>query len=158
MVMRDTESKPLFVEILYMLGLIVAAVAAAFIQFIGRHYEGDYSSFLFGGSVYRYNHISYVIGLVLFLLAIILTYIFLYRKKLDGAGDILKKRRGLYIFITILFSILMFAALFMVCFLMMGISVQMKPEWMLNATVFVWPSAVLVFMILTGILSGRKSE
>jgi len=156
--MDDTKKRPILDEILFLLGVIPVTVGAGFLQFAAREYEGDYSGFITSGSVYRFNTVFYVLGLLVFLAVTVLSYCLFLRKRLDGAGTILKDQLALFIVIAFIFSLLLFAALFAVCFLMMGISIKMKPEWMNSFTVFGWPIILFIFMVAVGVIHSRTNE
>ena len=70
----NTGLKVIGAEALYLLTSAIVAGLAALIQMIGRTYDGDYSSFIWSGSNYRYNVFFYVIGLALFVGFIIAGY------------------------------------------------------------------------------------
>ena len=54
-----------------------------------RSYEGDYSSFIWSGSEYRYNPFFYMLGLALFVGFMIIAEVLVVRKKgVDLGNDI----------------------------------------------------------------------
>ena len=142
------DKKTVLREILFVLSVILVAAAAAWIQFIGREYEGDYSGFITSGKIYGYNTFSYLIGLVLFIGYIIFANWFFYRRKSAEMQKLNRNRRLLYTVSAFVGSLLMLAALVGVCFLWMGISVRMNPEWLGELTVFGWPIGFLLYRVL----------
>ncbi|MBR1773520.1 MAG: hypothetical protein IJ749_06430 [Eubacterium sp.] len=69
-------------EVLYLLASTIVAGLAALLQTVGRSYEGDYSSFIWSGSEYRYNPFFYMLGLALFVGFMIAGYIFFLKKRM----------------------------------------------------------------------------
>ena len=57
-------------------------------------------------------------------------------------------RRFFHVVLIIAGSLIMLAALVGVCFLWMGISVRMNPEWLGDLTVFGWPIGFLLYRVL----------
>lgn len=68
-------------EVLYLLASTIVAGLAALLQTVGRSYEGDYSSFIWSGSEYRYNPFFYMLGLALFVGFMIIAEVLVVRKK-----------------------------------------------------------------------------
>ena len=143
-------------EALYLLTSAIVAGLAALIQMIGRTYEGDYSSFIWSGSNYRYNALFYIIGLVLFVGFMIAGYkLFLHKMiiYLSQSGIVLKI---LFFSIALIFSIAVLAIIVMCYFLITGLTDNLKPEFMAQVTGLGWPIFTLVFMIVIGIRNCRK--
>ncbi|MCR5109149.1 MAG: hypothetical protein K6B28_13425 [Lachnospiraceae bacterium] len=68
-------------EVLYLLASTIVAGLAALLQTVGRSYEGDYSSFIWSGSEYRYNPFFYMLGLALFVVFMIIEEVLVVRKR-----------------------------------------------------------------------------
>ncbi len=144
-------------EALYLLASAVVAGLASLIQMVGRTYEGDYSSFIWSGSNYRYNIFFYIIGLVLFAGFMIVGYKLFLQKRiqsLNKSGVVLKI---LFFVIALIFSLAVLAVLVMCYFMIIGLTDNMKPDIMAQITGIGWPIFHLVFMIVIGILNCRKS-
>ena len=152
-----TSLKVIGSEALYLLASAVVAGLASLIQMVGRKYEGDYSSFIWSGSNYRYNILFYIIGLVLFVGFMVAGYKLFLQKKitnLSQSGVVLKV---LFFAIALIFSIAVLAVIVLCYFLTTGLTDNMKPDIMAQITGIGWPVFHLVFMIVIGILNCRKS-
>ena len=135
-------------EVLYLLASIIVAGLSALLQTVGRSYEGDYSSFIWSGSEYRYNPFFYVLGLALFVGFMIAGYIFFLKKRIHHLNEKGIIAKIFFWGIAVIFSLLMLAAIAFSLFLVVGMNDNMRPEWMLNMTGYGWPVFCLVFMII----------
>ncbi len=137
-------------EALYLLASAVVAGIAALVQLIGRTYEGDYSSFIFSGSNYRYNMFFYIIGLVLFIGFMIAGYGFFLQKRIGSLGQVVTGLKILFFAVAFLFAIVMLAAIVFCLFLVVGLNDNMRPEILFQVTGVGWPIFCLIFMIVAG--------
>ncbi|MCR4556488.1 MAG: hypothetical protein K5779_01520 [Saccharofermentans sp.] len=140
-------------EALYLLASVIVAGLAALLQMAGRTYEGDYSSFIWSGSEYRYNAFFYILGMALFVGFMIAGYRFFLRERISALGKAGIAPKIIFPVIAVIFAVLMLAAIVLVLFLMTGLTDNMRPDWMLNLTCFGWPVFTLTFMIVTEILA-----
>ena len=151
-----TYLKMLGAEALYLTVLVIVAGLASLLQFVGRSFKDDYSGFIWSGSVYRYNPFFYILGLVLFLGVMVAGYVFFLKERIKGLNQSGIALKIIFPVIAVIFAVLMLAAIVFVLFLMMGLTDNMRPDWMLNLTCFGWPVFTLIFMIATEILAVKK--
>lgn len=147
-----TGLKIIGAEALYLLTSSIVAGLAALVQMIGRTYDGDYSSFIWSGSIYRYNAFFYMLGLMVFVGFMIAGYMFFLKKRivyLSQSGVALKI---LFFAVALVFSIVVLAVLVMCYFLITGLTDSMKPGLMFQITGYGWPIFTLVFMTVIEIL------
>ena len=143
-------------EALYLLASVIVAGLATLLQMAGRTYEGDYSSFIWSGSEYRYNAFFYMLGMALFVGFLIAGYRFFLKERISVLGQAGIAPKIIFPVIAVIFAVLMLAAIVFVLFLMTGLTDNMRPDWMLNLTCFGWPVFTLFFMIATEILAVKK--
>ena len=143
-------------EFLYLLASTIVAGLAALLQTVGRSYEGDYSSFIWSGSEYRYNPFFYMLGLALFVGFMNAGYIFFLKKRMIYLNQKGITPKIVFLGVAVIFSLLMIATIVFGLFLMTGLTDNMRPNWMLNMTGFGWPVFCLVFMIIAEVLVVRK--
>ena len=143
-------------EALYLLASVIVAGLASLLQMAGRTYEGDYSSFIWSGSEYRYNAFFYMLGMTLFVCFMIAGYRFFLKERISALGQAGIAPKIIFPVIAVIFAVLMLAAIVLVLFLMTGLTDNMRPDWMLILTCFGWPVFTLTFMIVTEILAVKN--
>ena len=144
--MLTEKGKLILREILFLLIMIALAGVSAMIQTIGKEFAGESSSFIFSSTNYDYNVLIYVLGMALFLGGLLVTYHFLLKKYMPA----LKEESGIRVVfgvLAFLFSVVMLAVLAFALFAMVGMTGNLKPEWMMFFTVIGWPILTFTFMI-----------
>ncbi|MBQ9609664.1 MAG: hypothetical protein IJV15_09520 [Lachnospiraceae bacterium] len=135
-------------ECLFLLKAVFIAVVTNLIQFIGRKYEGDYSSFMFAGSNYRYNLFFYILGHVLFFAFLIVAY----GRFWKNMQEEIKNYNTLHIvglcIIALVFAFGMLVALVFCNLALLGLVDNMKPEFLFDVTLFGFPIVTFAYMIL----------
>lgn len=134
------------IESLLMISAIFVSCLAAMIQLIGRKYIG-YHSFLFSGTDYQYNIFLYIAGIVIYFLYLILIYKKVLKKYINILSEYKIGIKILVWFVCGVFSFIMFVAIFMVLFLILGLSDVMHPECLSLVTIIGWP-------VMTALLFG----
>lgn len=143
-------------EALYLLASVIVAGLASLLQMVGRSYDGDYSDIIFSGSNYTYNVFFYIFGMVLFLGFMIAGYRFFLKKKITGLNQSGILPKILFAAIAVIFSLLMFAAIILLCFFFItGLNDNIYPIWMGYITGYGWPLFSLVFMIIAEVLTVK---
>ena len=138
--------KYLGMECLYLLTLIVTALLAGLVQFIGRKYIGSHSGFLFSGSDYRYNVFAYLAGILLFAGYIFLSYKKFVKKHEEKIAEFTWQFKLILILVMLLFCVAMFFCLVMESFLILGLGDDMEPYNLLLVTGIGWPAATAVYI------------
>ena len=144
--MQTEKGKLILREILFLLIAVALAGAFAMFQTIGKEFAGESSSFIFSSTNYDYNVLIYVLGMALFLGGLLVTYHFLLKKYMPA----LKEESGIRVVfgvLAFLFSVVMLAVLAFALFAMVGMTGNLKPEWMMFFTVIGWPILTFTFMI-----------
>lgn len=142
-------------EALYLLGMTIVAFLFYLVQTIGKVYERDYSSFIFSGSVYRYNYFFYFLGWVLFAGALFAGYKYFLKERMSVLAESRLAPRIFFSVIAVVFTILMFAAVVFAAFLTVGMNDVIEPKILFNLTVFGFPILNLVFMGVTEYLAVK---
>ncbi len=132
---------------LYMLLAILAACLCEFVQLIGKVYEGPWSSFISSGDNYRYNYISYIVGLVLFFGILVLLYRVLLKKKLETT-ELYRGDKIFAVISVIVGCILMFVALIALIFVVLGMTDNIGPEVMFYTTMIGWPVGTMIYLLV----------
>ena len=151
--MKSEKGKLILREILFLLIMIALAGVSAMIQTIGKDFAGKNSSFIFSSTNYDYNVLIYILGMVLFLGGMLVTYNFLMKKCMP----VLKEESGIRVvfgLLAFLFSVVMLAVLVFTLFAMVGMAGNLKPDWMMLFTVIGWP--ILAFTFMIGIMIRTK--
>ena len=155
--MKD-NFKMLGAEALFLLASAIVAGLASLLQMVGRSYNGDYSNIIFSGSNYTYNIFVYLLGMALFVGFMIAGYKFFLKKKITGLNQSGIIPRILFAVIAVIFSLLMFATIILLCFFFIsGLNDNVYPIWMGYITGYGWPIFSLVFMIVAEVLAVKKS-
>ena len=144
--MQTEKGKLILREILFLLIAVALAGAFAMFQTIGKEFAGESSSFIFSSTNYDYNVLIYVLGMALFLGGLLVTYHFLLKKYMPA----LKEESGVRVVfgvLAFLFSVVMLAVLAFALFAMVGMTGNLKPDWMMFFTVIGWPILTFTFMI-----------
>lgn len=144
-------------EALYLLATSVVAGIAALIQIVGRTYEGDYSSFIWSGSNYKYNVFFYIIGLALFVGFMFTGYKMFLQKRISNISQSGIVVKILFPVVALVFALVVLAIIVLIYLLITGLTDNMKPDIMFQITGFGWPIFCLVFMIVIEVLNCRKS-
>ena len=113
------------------------------------------SSFIFSSINYDYNVWIYILGIVLFLSGVLVMYHCLLKKYITA----LKEDNGIRVVFGILAFLLsagMVAVLAFSLFAMVGMSGNLKPDWMMLFTVIGWPILTFLFLIVMMIREIRK--
>ncbi len=153
--MKVSSAKLFGLELLLLLMITATACIACPIQFIGKKDTGSTSGFLFPSSVYEYNIFAYVLGLLLFVAVIALTYRFAVRRYVSSIQDVSTASKILMILVALIFAFLMFVGVFFETLLFLGLSGNARPESLLMLTGFGWPVAAFLY-ILTLIVVNWK--
>ena len=144
--MKSEKGKLILREILFLLIMIALAGVSAMIQTIGKDFAGKSSSFIFSSTNYDYNVLIYILGMVLFLGGMLVTYNFLMKKCMP----VVKEESGIRVVFGLLaffFSVTMVATNALALFAMVGMAGNLKPDWMMFFTVLGWPVLTFAFMI-----------
>ncbi|MBO4415971.1 MAG: hypothetical protein J5824_08340 [Lachnospiraceae bacterium] len=150
--------KLLGMECLYLITLVVVACLAGLVQFIGRKYIGDHSSFIFSGSDYSYNVFAYLAGILLFAGYIFLTYKKLVNKHEVKIAEFTWQLKLILILVMLLFCFAMFICIAMEFFVILGFGDNMKPEILLVVTAVGLPAATAVYMSVIVIRNWKAGE
>ena len=145
-------------EVLYLLASVIVAGLATMLQTVGRAYDGDYSSFIWSGSEYRYNPFFYMLGLALFVGFMIAGYSLFLKKRISHLNQTGIIPKIVFLGVSVIFSLLMLAAIVFCLFLITGLTDNLRPDWMLYMTGFGWPIFCFVFMIIVEVLAVRKID
>ncbi|MCQ2531250.1 MAG: hypothetical protein MJ093_00915 [Saccharofermentans sp.] len=144
-------------ECLFMLLLILVACVAALIQSLFKVYAGEYSSFIFSGTNYKYNRIMYVIGLFIFLAGLAGLYTKLLDKDFVKLSQLSLVQKIVSLALLVVWAFVMVVAEVMTMFSMvLGMSRNLIPEFWLYVTVFGWPVLTLVFLGLNSFKILKK--
>jgi len=143
-------------EVLYLLASVIVAGLATLLQIACRSYEGNYSSFIWSGSEYRYNDFFYILGMILFVGFMITGYKFFLKERISNLSQVGIVPKIIFSVIALGFSILMLAAIVFSLFLMTGLTDNMRPLWMVYVTGFGWPIFCLVFMIVAEVRAAQN--
>ena len=142
-------------EVLFLLASTVVAGLATLLQIVGRSHIGNYSGFIWSGNEYRYNAFFYILGMVLFVGFMILGYKFFLKERISDLSQAGIVPKIIFPLIALVFSILILAVIVFCLFLMMGLTDNMRPLWMVYITGFGWPVFSLIFMIVSEVLASR---
>ena len=148
-------------ESLFLLKAVFIAVVTNLIQFIGRKYEGDYSSFMFAGSNYRYNPFFYILGHALFFAFWAVAYGRFWKNMQEEIKNFKTSKIVGVCLIALAFAFTMLVALVFCNLALLGLVDNMKPEFLFDFTVFGWPIVTFAYMILIVIqpvIQMRKSK
>ena len=132
---------------LYMLMMIVAAGICEFIQYLGKIYDGPWSSFVMDGDNFRFNYLSYTIGILLFLVILFFSYRFILKKKFE-TNTLYRYEKIVAVILVIFLSILMVVGLVAESILILGFTNNIGPDSMLWLTVLGWPAITMVFVLV----------
>lgn len=134
-------------EILFLLCVTIAAAAGALLQFVGKKYLLEDTSFMFRGTAYGYNIFMYLLGLALFVAFVWYAYAKHFKKtaeKFRKEGTFVK---FFYILFAAVLCLAMFVALIGCDLLMLGLTDDVRPEALFYLTGFGWPVGTLIFTI-----------
>ena len=156
MVMGKKFAKLLGMECLYLLGAILAAMLGNMIQYIGKEYIGEHSSFIFRGDVYKYNMYAYIAGIAVFVEFILLCHKLLVKKFAGNISDLHPAFKAVYILVTPLFGVLMVLGLLSELYIFLESGDALSPEILFVVTVAGWPVITVVYMIIVIALNWKK--
>ncbi|MBQ9199358.1 MAG: hypothetical protein IJ141_04200 [Lachnospiraceae bacterium] len=142
-------------ECLFLLKAVFISVVTNLIQFIGRKYEGDYSSFMFAGSNYHYNLLFYILGLLLFFAFLIATYVRFWKSRQEEIKFFAKSKIVGIGVIALVFAFGMLVALVICNLALLGLGDNMKPKFLFDFTVLGWPIITLIYVMIIVILSKK---
>ncbi len=145
-------------ECLYLLATILAAMVGNMIQFIGREYIGEHSSFIFRGDVYKYNTFAYITGIFVFAEFVLLCHKRIVKKFTGNISDLHPALKVSYMLVVPLFGVLMFMSLLSELYFLLETGDAMSPEILFGITVVGWPVIMSVYMIILIALKWKKSE
>ena len=132
---------------IYMVMTILSACLCGFVQTLGKVYAGQWSSFISYGDRFRYNYVIYFIGLVLFLASLNIIYKLFLKKKLEiivfSSSD-----KVAAVAAVIIGCIIMFAALIMESFVILGRTGQLKPDVLFYLTLLGWPVGTMIYLLV----------
>ena len=142
-------------ELLLLLMITATACIACPIQFIGKKDTGKDSGFLFPSSVYQYNIFAYILGLLLFIAVVVLTYRFAVRRYTSSIQDVSTASKVIMILFALIFAFLMFVGIFFETLLFLGLSGNARPESLLMLTGFGWPVATFLYILILIVLNWK---
>lgn len=145
-------------ECLFLLFACMIAALSCMIQCIGRNFLTDYSSFIFSGSIYKYNLVFYILGLIVFISSIFSVDKMFFRKKISFLGEPGLPRKIVWGVIAALFGVIMIIALAASLFLILGLNDNMRPEILSNITGFGWPIFTFLYMTYIAISESRNNR
>ena len=150
--------KLLGVECLYLLGAILATMLGNMIQYIGKEYIGEHSSFIFRGDVYKYNMYAYIAGVAVFVEFILLCHKLLVRKFAGNISELHPACKAVYMLVVPVFGVLMVLGLLSELYIFLESGDALSPEILFLATVAGWPVITVVYMLIVIALNWKKKE
>ena len=132
---------------LYMILTILSACLCGLVQTLGKVYLGQWSSFVSNGDNFRYNYVVYFIGLVLFLASLNILYKLILKKKFEST-EFYSTDKTVAVIIVVVGCILMFAALIMGAFAVLGMTDNLGPYVLFYLTLIGWPVGTLIYMLV----------
>ena len=150
---NKTFFKIVIMECIFMLVSIVVACLAALVQLVGKTYMETYSSYIFRLDVYRYNTFAYIGGILIYFVYLWFAYKKILGKYITLMMDYNNVCKVFFGIVCGVFLFAMFIALVMVMFVTLGLSRDMRPEYLMFATYIGWP---VVTLFLIGIDIARK--
>ena len=130
-----------------MILMIAAAGICEFIQYLGKVYVGPWSSFVMAGDNFRFNYLSYTIGLVLFLCILFFSYRFILKKRFEK-DTLYKLEKIIAVIIVIILSLIMVGVLVIVNLLILGFNNNIGSDVLLYITVIGWPAITMIFLFV----------
>lgn len=142
-------------ECLFLLKAVFIAAVANLVQFIGRKYEGDYSSFMFAGSNYHYDFLFYILGILLFFAFLIAAYFRFWKGRQEEIKNFVKSKIVGISVIALVFAFGMLVALVICNLALLGLGDNIKPKFLFGLTVFGWPIMTFIYVIMIVIFSKK---
>lgn len=142
-------------ECLFLLKAVFIAAVANLVQFIGRKYEGDYSSFMFAGSNYHYNFLFYILGILLFFAFLTAAYGRFWKKRQEEIKNFKSSKIVGIGVIALTFALGMLVALALCNLALLGLGDNIKPKFLFGLTVFGWPIVTFIYVMMIVIFSKK---
>ena len=139
--------KLLGAEFLFMLCVIIVSAFSGTLQFACRGTGENYRGILFAGTIYRYNILTYILGVVMFAAFVYYAYIKYFKNVVRSFRKEGSFMKFFYVVIALITSFLMFAAMIGCDLFMLGLNDEIRPEALFYLTGFGWPVFILVFML-----------
>lgn len=146
--MNNTKKflKLLVIECIFMLITIAVACLAALVQLAGKTYIETRSGYIFALSIYRYNILAYIGGIIIYFLYFWFAYRKIMGKYITLMMDFNIGCKLVFGLVCGIFMLAMFVALVLVVFMVLGLSGDMRPECMRYVTYIGWPVVTLVII------------
>ena len=144
-------------EICFLLLTVLAACAAAWLQYVGRQYVRSYNS-LFAGTVYQYHWLAYAGGLMGYFACVWFSYQKIMKKQVRLLMECPIVCSVVFWVICAVFCFGMFCALVIVMFLKNGFAGYMQPEFLEIVTFMGWPVATAAFVTIDMVIQGVKAR
>ena len=112
----------------------------------------------FGGRDYRYDPVFYILGLLLFGFSVWFFYEWVLKKHL---ADVIKTGlvfKTIYSLVALFFCLVMFSVQILENLMILGLNDNIYPELLSFITIFGWPVATFIFMMVMMILASVKKE
>ncbi|MCR4792236.1 MAG: hypothetical protein K5871_05770 [Lachnospiraceae bacterium] len=156
--MKD-KIKFLFIEMAYMLAVLVVSTIANPVQFLGKKVNEPITGGVMGYGVdYIYNPIAYIAGIVIFAGFAWVAYSRWYKSFADRTLKSGWKFVIVYVLIDLVMSFIMFIVLIFEALFLLGFDDNILPELLQFITLFCWPVALCLFMIAIMFPSLRKKD
>ena len=144
-------------EFIYLLICAVAAAAGAAFQTIGKTSTGVNTSFMFVTEAFKYNYLFYIIGILIFAGAVVLTYNFGYKNTFDKLNEQKAGIKIAYVVTAVIGALFSVAGITLAMLPILGLTGLMKPESLSFITYYIWPVLILLFTVITG-FKARKGK
>ena len=147
-------------EVIYIVFMAAVSAVTEFIQMIFAIDTGEIDTGLFGGTIYEYNLIFYILGIVIYFTAMIWGYKHFLKQEMEKVKELKLWAKilfyfviALYVFITKMEELCVFMA-----FWVIKDSLNLEPDILSAFLMFGWPVVFFVFMTAMFIKNHIKHE
>lgn len=147
-------------EILYFILLDILAFILAYVQCIGKVLIGTNSGFLFKASLYEYNMVSYIVGLIVFVICVMGLFEFMQKKRIKLLAKTGIGTKLLWGVISLFFSACMVISIAFGMLCAIGFDSNIKPESAMGITFVGWPVLSFFYgvLMMCSIIKRMKRE
>lgn len=157
--MKKISFRIFLFEIIFFLAGAAVDVLGILIQLIWKKKRGYNHSFFFGGTIYEYNYLFYILGLAVFLVFVYFFYKKVFRDLIARIKETGTFFRIFYSFVAIVNSVMIFIGNLYALLLLIGIGYDIRPTFLATLTFLGWPVILLIITMGSFILYlARKSD
>jgi len=156
--MKKSSWKFIGIESLFLLVMVLAISLCSYIQYLGMIDTGRGCGGIFGGSIYQFNPIAYVLGLGLYVVAFILCNKYILSKCMELMPDTKIWAKIFYFVLMGVFGFLGFMGVMYVYLMVFGLAGTVEDTVLELITWFGWPAALLIVMVVRFIINCVKTQ